>query len=141
MIQSCPRRAISLKGPLHPGFPLSPLSLYVTTSESSGNFIIAVVFGPFFVCKASVSLRFDCMIRNSSIAFRIAIALFIINSDGGSIDVIRGYAPNTSSIRTSPSRPAVSLIAFTAIYRHVSSSIPSFFSSVRMILYTRRSGS
>ena len=49
-------------------------------------------------------------------AFLIAFARYIINSNSVSNSTIRGYALNTNSIRTNPLGLAVLLIALNAIY-------------------------
>ena len=51
-----------------------------------------------------------------SIAFLIAFARYIINSNNISNLTIQGYTPNTNSIRTNLLGPVVSLIALNAIY-------------------------
>ena len=53
-------------------------------------------------------------------AFLIAFACYIINSNSASNLTIQGYIPNTNSIKTNPLGPVVSLIALNAIYSAIS---------------------
>jgi hypothetical protein len=50
-------------------------------------------------------------------AFLITAARYVTVSEGVLNSTIRGYTPNTRSIGTRPSRPAVLLIALNTIYR------------------------
>ncbi|KAK1991054.1 hypothetical protein LX36DRAFT_736772 [Colletotrichum falcatum] len=68
-------------------------------------------------------------------AFFIALAYWVINSEGGELSDIRGYTPKTRSVGTRPLGPAVSLIAFTASYKVTSDSA---LVSARIIAYTQR---
>jgi hypothetical protein len=47
--------------------------------------------------------------------FTIIVDVMFVDGDGGSNSVIRGYAPNTSSVGTRSSGPTVSLMALTLI--------------------------
>ena len=55
-------------------------------------------------------------------------------SVGGSLSVIRGYAPKTSKVGTRPSEPAVSLIALTAICSSMYLVTPCPFNSFVIML-------
>jgi hypothetical protein len=65
------------------------------------------------------------------------MARYIINSAKASSLVICEKALKTKSVDTKPSRPAVLLIAFTAICKHVSFSVIRHFFSI--ILKARHS--
>ena len=79
------------------------------------------------------------MLLSFFIALRTAVALAYIPGDSGDISDSFGYALKTSSVGMRSFESIVSLIALTARLRH--SSAEAFESSMRMILYARRSGS
>ena len=81
--------------------------------------------------NASATCRSARSLRISAMAFFTAFARCVTVGEGASSSIIRGYAPNTSSVGTSPSGPAVSLRALNAICRAASLSIPG--SSTTMI--------
>ena len=53
-------------------------------------------------------------------AFLIAFACYIINSNSTSNSTIQGYTPNINSIETNLLGPAVLLMALNAIYSAIS---------------------
>ena len=63
-------------------------------------------------------------------AFLIAFARYITNSDDASNSTIQGYMPNTNNIETNPSGPVVLLIALNAIYSTISLSISGILTAI-----------
>src|SRR5436190_24348004 len=90
-------------------------SLHTSMGEFGGKLWIALVLGPFRVFDASAIWRSARSFCTSAIAFLIAFAHCVTDGDGASDLTIRGYALNMRSVGTSPSGPAVSLMALNAI--------------------------
>jgi hypothetical protein len=78
--------------------------------------------------------------RTSFVTVRMASALLVTNTKGGSISVRRGYILKTSNVSIRPLGSVKLLTAFTAIYRIISLFIRLSFSSLRIISYKRRRG-
>ena len=111
------------------GLVYLPLLRYIRTLELSGRLYTKVVLGPLRQYRALLIIYLARSLTISAIAFYIIAAYSIINRVGGSRLLILRQAPQTKRVGTSPSRPAVLLTAFTAIYRASSFQI-SLYSSI-----------
>ena len=98
------------------------------------------VCGPFCCCSTSETWHLAWSLPISVMAALIAAACWVTDGAGGSVCEIHGNAPNTRSVGMSPSGPAVSLTAFTAICSLISFVVVCSPSSSVMILYARLSG-
>src|SRR5271156_1993063 len=108
-VQVSPVILSSLKGPFQPAFVAPGPSRQTSTSELRERLWTASVDGPLRVLRALLTCSLALILTISSIAFRIATTLCVIKTAGASEVVIRGKAPNTSSVGIRPSGPVESL--------------------------------
>jgi hypothetical protein len=97
-----------------PAWPVFP-SLYTKTGEFGSRLWTAFVLGLLRMFNALATCCSARSLQISTIAFFTAFVYCVTNSNGASNSTICRYVLNTSSIRTSPSRPVVLLIALNAI--------------------------
>ena len=113
------------QGPVH-----LPLLRHIRTLELSGRLYTKVVLGPLQWFKALLTVYLARSLTISAIAFYIIAAYSIIDGARGSRLLILRQAPQTKRVGTSPSGPAVLLMAFMAIYRASSFQMPLYSSII-----------
>ena len=112
-------------------------SLQTSTSEFSRRLEITVVLGPFLIARALETQRSTRILPILTIAFLRATVRCVTVVASVLRSVIRGQAPNISSVGTRPFRPTESFRALNAICNANSLQIPSIL--VLKIQQMRRS--
>ena len=107
-----------------------PLLRHIRTLELSGRLYTKVVLGPLRQYRALLTVYLAHSLTISAITFYIIAAYSIIDGVGGFRLLILRQALQTKRVGTSPSRPAVLLIAFTAICRASSFQISLYLSII-----------
>ena len=97
-----------------------------------------VIDRPFYQFSTLLTCFLVLILAISSIAFFMAAARCVIDGAGGLSLLIQGQVLKTRSVGTRLSGPAVSLVAFTAIYKANSLVILKSCSSFMIIWYAQR---